>query len=401
MEKISVDFGPWFRDYLTYVEDLESPDIFHLWSGLSVLAAAAQRKVWLDFGGYFWVTPNLYVVLVSEPGRCAKDTSVDAGRELIRDITEIKVMSDSITKERLFVEMQANSQVYTFSPTEIMTHCSLTLYASEMSVLIKKYDKDFVAALCSLFNSKKDMPFKHSTKHSGDSIIINPYLNLMGCTTPQWLGENIQDDVVEGGFSSRTIFAYSDTPKPPVPRPTLTPARKAAKDRCALRVAELVQIGGEVHFGPGVGDFYDKWYLDHKPRRPSNFHMSGYHSRKHVHLMKVAMLRSLSERNDLIITIPDVEFAMGVLQYTEGPMEVALRGVGRNKLNTDCERILLRINNAPGKRVSLKQLMVENRFQLQTRELTEVLMTLCKCGYIKEVQDTSTQEHYVIGLNEN
>ena len=52
----------WLENYLKYTSAQESPDAFHLWTGLSVLAGALQRRVYFK-QGYFRVFPNLYIVL--------------------------------------------------------------------------------------------------------------------------------------------------------------------------------------------------------------------------------------------------------------------------------------------------------------------------------------------------
>lgn len=384
----------WLDDYALAVQNLESPDIFHMWCAFSALSSAAQRKVYLDWG-HFQVCPNLYIVLVSEPGRCAKTTAMNVARKLVSRVDTIKTMSDSITKEKIYVAMQENSQVFQFTPTEIFTHCSLTIYASEMSVLIKSYDKDFVGSLNSLFDTINDLPFRHATKHSGSNIIPNPYLNIIGCTTPQWLAENIQEDVVEGGFSSRTIFVYSDTPNKPVPRPSLRPDQVVAIERLIIRLERITSLGGCFTIDPIAAQVYDEWYFKHYASRATNLRMAGYHARKKIHVLKIAMLRSLSIKDQLVITPEDILYAIALLDEVEKPMEIALRGIGRNKLNADMERILRDIQRMPNKKIQVKQLIAMNTFQLRDEELQECIRVMTAMGCIKETMDTETREHWI------
>ena len=209
-------------DYSTYTESLEVPEIFNLWCSMAALSAVAGRKVWLDLG-MMKVAPNLYVVLNSAPGKCGKDTAMNLVRDMLASTPNVFTKSDSITKEKIFEYMESIIKTHPVNNSELkhIIHCSVTIFATEMSLLIKKNDKDFVSALCALFNTIPVL--KHSTKTRGENIIINPYLCILGGTTPDWISANVQEDVIEGGLTARTMLIYSDTPRPPNPDPLVIP----------------------------------------------------------------------------------------------------------------------------------------------------------------------------------
>jgi len=99
------------HDYHTYTESLEVPEIFHVWSALAALSAAAQRKIWLSVGGLLNIAPNIYVVLNAPPG-IGKDTAMNLIRNMLGEFKSIKSKSDSITKEKIFQDMMEFSSVY-------------------------------------------------------------------------------------------------------------------------------------------------------------------------------------------------------------------------------------------------------------------------------------------------
>jgi len=57
----------WLKSYMHYSSFSEAPDKMHFWVGVSTIAGALRRRVWID-QGYFQWTPNFYIVFVSPPG---------------------------------------------------------------------------------------------------------------------------------------------------------------------------------------------------------------------------------------------------------------------------------------------------------------------------------------------
>ncbi|MEM4700779.1 MAG: hypothetical protein QXZ51_01370 [Candidatus Bathyarchaeia archaeon] len=369
------------QDYKTYTEPLEVPELFHVWCALVALSSAAQRKVWLDYDGLFQVSPNLYVCLVAPPGKCGKDTAMNKVREILDNIPGIRTKSDSITKEKIFAYMQ---EITTQFPLEghklrAVVHSSLTIFASEMSLLIKKGDKDFVSALNALYNTIPVL--RHSTKHNSESIIVKPFLTILAGTTPDWLNANIQEDLLEGGLSARMIPVYSNTPKPPNYRPTVTEEGRAALGRILKRLEEIVQIGGEFSLAPRTWDLYKVWYEEHHRKEPSNKHLAGYHWRKRTHLLKLSMLYSLAESNKLVVEPDHLDLALATLAITEPVIEQAYARVGQNPLSPIAQDILDSIRSKG--RISVAELVRQNYHRLDERGLKEVVSVLCQMGFVK------------------
>lgn len=365
------------EDYNTFTSSLEVPSIFQVWCAYSALSAAAQRKIWIDMG-HFQVSPNLYVILVAPPGKCGKSTAMNIVRELLSQIEGIKTKSDSITKEKIYEAMEASAQRFEFPEhrTKVFQHCSLTIFANEMSLLIKRGDKDFVSSLNSLFDSLTS--FKHSTKTRGENVLVYPYLNIIGGTTPEWLSTNVHEDVIEGGLSARTVLVFSDRPNPPNPFPFLTTEAKLAKERILLRLHKITTIGGVFKMSDDTHDYYGEWYIKHHNTPVTNNKMAGWWSRKRIHLLKLSMLNALAEHDHLIIELPDMQSAMAVLTLTEPLIEKALRGVGRNVLSPITQDILDIITKQGS--IHLAELNLLFRDRVNQQEFKEIIGSIVETG---------------------
>ena len=53
----------------------------YAWVGVSTIAGALRRKVWIDQAYFKWY-PNFYIILVAPPGIVAKSTTASLGMRL-------------------------------------------------------------------------------------------------------------------------------------------------------------------------------------------------------------------------------------------------------------------------------------------------------------------------------
>ena len=102
----------WISSLLDYVEDTESPRTFWVWSAISTVANALQRKVWLPFG-LDTLYPNLYILLVAPPGRCRKGAPIGFSKRILTEIG-VPVFVDSPTKRALTKELARISSTCQF-----------------------------------------------------------------------------------------------------------------------------------------------------------------------------------------------------------------------------------------------------------------------------------------------
>lgn len=371
----------WLRGYQAYTEGTESPPIFHFWCALGTLAGAAQRKIVLD-EKYFQVYPNMYIVLVSPPGRSRKSTALRIGKGLLKGVIDYG--------QEVHFSTQASSVaalVKQFSSIGNKDHQSMTAFISELGSLLGSKSVEMTDFLTDVYDCEPD--WDKQTVGRGLEKIERPWFNLLGATTPQWMGDNLSKTAVEGGFVSRTIFVYEDS-RLRVAFPDLTPEQREIRRSLIHDLAELSQVKGEFSLSSEARDYYTNWYENVLPRESgSDYRLTGFYERKHIHVKKVAMLLRLAQgstnkKEDLVVDRTDIEAAIGVVSEVEPGMRRAFSAVGKNIYSTDLDRILEQIRG--GGRVSYKEIIAANIHAVDKETIDKLLGSLISMEDVKMVE---------------
>src|SRR6516162_4021230 len=119
-------FPNWLKAYMDYTRDSESPNTFHFWTGVSTLAGALRRRVWIDMKKFQW-TPNFYIILVGPPGVAAKSTSISMGMNLLSQIKGVKFGPESMTWQALAKDLEdAIEHIEFFGPAGVKERVAMS-----------------------------------------------------------------------------------------------------------------------------------------------------------------------------------------------------------------------------------------------------------------------------------
>jgi hypothetical protein len=365
--------GSWIQAYLAYTAESEAPEEFHKWVAVSVIAGAMQRQSFFNYE-YFILYPNMYVVLVAPAGRCKKSTAMKIGRGILSDVPGISFTSDSVTRERLIMDMaQAKS-------TE--GHSSMTAYSSEFATLLTSSGMDMVVFLTDIYDSPTE--WSHKTKVGGTNKITAPWLNLVGCTTPDWISKAMPLDTIGVGLTSRIIFVYQDTPRIKPPFPKLSDAQKALRPLMVEDLAAISRIAGEFKWEGGEAEQkFSDWYTGRleRPNPVGDPRMDGYFERKPQHIIKLMMALSASQRDDTILTANDFDAALAMFEQIEVKMPKVFANVGKNPLSADYDAVEGALLGEPNGR-TLGELLGMFKHSVRRDELLELLDTLGSMGKV-------------------
>lgn len=324
----------WLKAYVHHMRYSESPDSYHFWTGVATVAGALRRRVWIDQRQFQW-TPNFYIILVGPPGVAAKSTSIRGGLSLLEQVPGIFFGPQSVTWQAL-MEVLQNAQEAIPIPGQVepeIMSC-VTVGISELGTFFRADNGELIDVLVDMWDGKKEV-WKRQTKTQGETVIHNAWLNIIGCTTPSWLKDNLPEIFISGGLASRILFVYADRKRQLVAYPGDLVPQRAYEDEAKKLVKDLTSIAdlaGSYMLSNEAKDWGVAWYEKHwtsgKPNHLQSERYDGYFARKQTHIHKLAIVLAASKRSALIIELEDLVEAEHLVTSLEEAMAKVFFSIG-------------------------------------------------------------------------
>ena len=369
------------REYTAMFDGTEIPPLFSLWCGLFGVAATLGRKVYIDMGT-FPIYPNFYVILVAGSGRCRKSTAIRQIDKLLRESCCLNQISQKLTPQSLIEAMNEMPEGVIHMPNKVAEG---VITVDEMANFLNKasYEAGMAPMLISFYDCENN--FEYRTKSRGKETVKDSCLNILAGTTIDWLRGGIPSDAVGGGLTSRMIFVYVDTPQEPVPFPSITPRQAEARVWAGLDLKRIEKLKGKMQLDPKAKEMCSTEYIDFYKNSPmyEQQNLSGYASRRGIHLLKIAALLSIIESSDLVIKPPHITGALKALTLTERMLPDLIKTIASTDVGNNAEFVLHIVTSA--RQISRSDLMRKVSHKLDARGLDEVLKTLLGSSRIQPI----------------
>lgn len=385
------NYPNWLKAYMAHTSYSESPDNFHLWTGVATIAGALRRRVWIDQRYYQW-TPNFYTVIVGPPGVAAKSTSIRSGMSILQQVPGVHFGPQSMTWQALLAAFESATEGVELPDGEIEVMSCLTIAISELGTFLNPENAELTSILIDMWDGQKEA-FRHSTKTQGNIKVQNPWLNIIACTTPSWLKENFPAGMISGGLTSRIIFVYGDKKRQYVAYPALQITHSDYEQEKARLAEDLLQIAtivGEYKLTQEAIEWGDPWYRSMLEKRPSHMNserFDGYIARKQTHLHKLAMILAAAKRNALVVQLEDLLEAENLLLDTEGDMQKVFSSIGVSPEARNNAEIFTLVRNA--KEISYQRLWQLCCFTMPMKLFVESVKSGLVAGYIERYKDAN------------
>lgn len=290
---------------------------------MTAIAAALERKVWLPVQGRRLYC-NLYVLLVGPPG-IGKTTAIEAAREPLLSVKDLRLAPTKITKEK-FTDVFSKTLKLDQGLDE-GTHSSLSAFINEFGVFLRARDFEFMTDLVDLYDCPR--LWDYSTLSRGSSTIEHAWFTFIAGTTPKSLANNIGAEALGMGFTARLLMIYSEEQQT---NPLF--ATRPQADLAALEadINLINDLRGPFQIEPAAAHEAESWVRSGMPPIPSDSRFAEYNPRRARHWLKLAMLYAVSRQQDLLLTVEDLALARETLLEAEMVMPHALELIGQNPL---------------------------------------------------------------------
>lgn len=315
----------WLEHYMALTENTESPPNYHLWSGITAISSALQRKCFCNWGMRGYIYPNLYVVLVGPPGG-RKGTAMKWAKSMIQNL-KLFFGSDSLGSiQALYDEISKAEANYLNAKGVVQTHRSLSVWSEEFQVFISERNPDLITSITDLFDCPNS--WHYTALKSGVKDLSNCFITIIGAITPSLLQNKLSSDAVGGGLISRIIFVVGHGRYKAIALPMLTKEEELEREKLENDLQNIANLKGPFKMQSDFLNSYAKWYESDDRSGVSSEQFVGYNARRALHLNKLCMIMSASETDNMIITKEHFERSLAVLEYTEAQMAKAFHGFG-------------------------------------------------------------------------
>jgi hypothetical protein len=372
----------WLDAYLEYNKNTESATIFHKWAGIATIAAVLRRKIHFNFGR-IKIYPNLFIVLVAEPGIARKTQAITFAEDILVGIYGVTMSADSVTPQALLEDIELAADTTVMPDGSELRHSSLTIFSGEFESFLgsKKENSKMIVTLTDLYDCKS-RPFKYRTKNSGSNTIPLPYLNMLAATTPQALANCLPSIAIGGGLTSRMIFVFADNKEQKVAIPDFDPVRAAMQDDLLKDLSIIARSVGGYDFSPEGREWWMDFYATYEDRSPiracKDPAFIGWYSRKPVMMLKLSIIFAAAKRSSLGVLPEDFIDAKNALEEIEKTMGSAFTAVGRSDLTADVDMVRKILERSKG--ISEKQLRRMVWRDIDDKKFSSVIDTIVNGG---------------------
>lgn len=395
----------WINGYVELLAETEWPIPFVIWSAISCVAGALQRRVWMPWGPDK-IYPNLFIILVGHSG-LGKGQAMKAGIEMFRS-TGLPVTADAVTLADLlnFLDAKAGSFEYPPGSGIIQQQAAAQIFARELTVLLGTKDMKKLAHLTDLYDCHDH--WKNATKSQGVDELWGVCVNILGATAPDWFPTILPVEAMGGGFSSRIIFVVEQTGRKAPTRPPWTAKHEKLRDDLQddLHTMATYYIG-PYEFDKEAFGLFDSFYQKQQENIRNDLWpvpdkmFQGYCTRRALHLRKVAMSMAISRGSMGDINAADFERAYKILENAESKMPRTFGGVGRSlqgAITNDIINYLLSVaaKGRTPKRSDVLRLFIQD---IDDRTLQLIETTLSRIGFMKVSVKQNGDAEYAINVN--
>ena len=312
------------------------PDTFIIWSALSLVGAVLKNNVYFQIGTYT-LYPNMFIVLVGPPG-VGKGASMNILEQMIIDTKPnqvVNTLSDRITAERIIERISDGwstaPQLKNMQLVLGKNDHNCLLFSSEIRVLLGASDW----MLEFLEEAWSKTTYEYQTKNKGNVAIDNMCCSLLAASVPDFL-RNVNREahmVITGGFSSRCLFIYAENPSKDLPFPE--PLKKNVKskalyDNLVLDLQEIGTLRGEFVIDTGARLRFETFLRLNRAAssKDDSEAVANFRARIKAHILKLAMIFSVSRDNSLHISDMDMVNAIAEIQKILASLSKLFRGAG-------------------------------------------------------------------------
>lgn len=323
------------HNYVEYAATMpEVPMLYNRWAGVMAVAVTLAKNFWMT-RGHFNVYPNLYVMLIGNPGT-GKGVTCSILQSILQQLDYRAFAADRSSKEKFMQDLADGFDFRTSNPDdkedgweslnfdEGPRKAECFILAEEFNDFIGTNNLEFVALLTKLWSYNG--VYSNRLKTGRSVNISDPCINLFGGNTHAGFSMAFPPEVIGQGFIARLLLVYGENTGKKVSFPLAPP--QEYRDKLVKQLQEIKYgVAGEAIIAEKtrilLDDINQTWH-----GFPDDLRFQHYGSRRFTQLLKLCLCFAAG-RGSPEITEFDVREANTLLTDTEDVMQKALGEFGK------------------------------------------------------------------------
>src|SRR5208337_2442632 len=355
----------WLETLLESTKEAEAPERYFWWAGLCAISAVIGKKVFLQRGPFYRLYPNIYVALVSARSGLRKGIPIMIAKKMVQDLDSVRVISGCNSIQGLIKEL---SMQQTFKSGAVVNQAQGLMISDEFESFITE-DPRALTYLTALHNTHEhEESWKKRLKGSPLEELKSPCLSLLVASNEALFESMVKQKDIEGGFIARTFIVYESIRKRIndliyTEEETANLLEEDTKFQEILvgRLREISKLSGKMTLSLEASAYYRSWY-----EQLSNSEVddrTGSVDRLGDQVLKVAMLISISNKDDLIISEDDLIKAITQSEICLSNVRSISMEKEKGDINPIIEKVLKELIKSPEQIITRRRLLVATHIE--------------------------------------
>lgn len=306
-----------YNEYASEVTD--APSLYSQWLGYLIVSCVLNKSVWMDYGGFMKMYPNLYLLIIGPSSIYRKSFSQRLAASIVREVYDEFQMLDVSSREAFISELARHDRVPAGCGMMIIDEMAGFMarvktsphFAGMIQDLSSAFTADTIERRVGVDEEEKKI-YK----------VVDPFLNVTAACSYDWLTKSVETSDLTGGFLARFLWIV-----PPEKNGIHWSEAKNGdllkRTRIVDRLQEIRTLIGKMTWSPDAKAFWDFWYSDFRERNKGGRWDANF-ERMTNQVRKVAMINAGQDMR-LEILKEDLESAVSLAEpLVEHLNEVAI-----------------------------------------------------------------------------
>lgn len=371
----------WIDSLIVASKEAETPTEWIFWSGIATISAVISPNVYINRGGIYKLSPNLFIMLIGESG-LGKGFPVAISKVLVKLAKTTRVISGANTIAHILQQL-GNTETDEKTGIPKFKDARGYIVSGEFATLIQE-DKRALPIITELYDTHFSDDWSNSTKHSGVDKLEKVCITLFGGSTPEHFTNVVPESDVKGGFVGRILTVYQEK------RSKVNPLSDtgATNDFPFNELTEHLKVISLVK-GPfdwaneATKKYWEEWYSDVRVKKVHD--PTGAVNRLPDNVLKVAMCLAMSERVDRVLEISDLEESVEKCMQLTIDSRRLTEGKGRSASGENTKLVIEALYRHPEKEMWKSKLLEVYYGHFDVYELDRIIQTLETAELIESV----------------